>query len=247
MNDILNTIEVLTSKVRTKEEEANKLKKLVNELCAEAGTELRYPGISETTGDLGGIRSDQFYSLTLTAAIRNYLEYRKACGLSAASVAEIFRAVKFGGYKFVTKSEENAKIAVGNALRKTSSIFHRLPNGQYGLLAWYSSVKPPPESNATGKAKGKRSRSAERPAGAETPPKANGGNSVTNREIRDVILAQQGEFHTADIVAAVKTKLPSKGLPTTKIPSMIFSLKDKGILREVSPRSGKKQAVYAKT
>ena len=36
-DDILNTIEVLTGKVSAKEEEANKLKKLVNELCAEAG------------------------------------------------------------------------------------------------------------------------------------------------------------------------------------------------------------------
>src|SRR5438034_4138280 len=92
MNDeILNTIEVLTDRIRVKEEEANKLKKLVNELCAEAKTEIRYPGVGASGATLAGIRADQFYGQTLTAAIRNYLERRKASGLGAASVAEIYR------------------------------------------------------------------------------------------------------------------------------------------------------------
>src|SRR5687768_11672220 len=98
-DDILNTIESLTNRANAKEEEANKLKKLVNELCAEAGIPIRYQTISEAGGTTS-IRSDQFYGLPLTAAIRNYLELRKARNLGAATVAEIFRAIKEGGYKF---------------------------------------------------------------------------------------------------------------------------------------------------
>ena len=80
-DDILNTIEVLTNKVRAKEEEANKLKKLVNELCGEAGIATRYADIPEAGSSVTAIRSDQFYGQTLTAALRNYLEHRKASGL----------------------------------------------------------------------------------------------------------------------------------------------------------------------
>jgi len=245
-DDILNTIEVLTAKVRAKEEEANKLKKLVNELCAEAGAEIRYPNVSEGGATLAGIRSDEFYGQTLTAAIRNYLERRKASGLGAASVTEIHRAIKDGGYKFETNREENAKTSVGNALRKTSSIFHRLPNRQYGLLSWYPSAKAHPEVGGSKKGKGKRTRNAGEKTPDDSARKAN-GNLVSNREIRDVILAQEGEFQSSDIEAAIKAKFPSKELPKTKIPSVLFILKKrKGLVREVSPRSGKKGAVYVK-
>lgn len=241
-DDILNTIEVLTNKVAAKEEEANKLKKLVNELCGEAGIAVRYANISEPGSTISAIRSDEFYGQTLTAAIRNYLERRKAANLGAASVTAIYKAIRDGGYKFETNSEENAKISVGNALRKTSSIFHRLPNGEYGLLAWYPSAKAPPEPDASSKPKGKKGRNRQAKVDA---PKGN-ADVVTNKEIRDVILAQQGDFQSSDIEAAIKSKFPSKELPKTKIPSVIFILKGKGLLRQVSERSGKKGAVYAK-
>jgi hypothetical protein len=76
---------------------ANKRFKLVNELCAEAGVTARYPNIAESSGAIGGIRSDQFYGQTLTAAIRNYLEHRKASGFGAAGLNEIYLAVRDGG------------------------------------------------------------------------------------------------------------------------------------------------------
>jgi hypothetical protein len=242
--EILNTIEVLTNKIRAKEEEATKLKKLVNELCAEAETEIRYPGISESeAGTLAALRSDQFYGLTLTAAIRNYLERRKASGLGAASVDEIYRAIKEGGYKFETKKEENAKISVGNALRKTSSIFHRLPNGHFGLLAWYPSAKAPPERGLS-RTKPKRKPTRDQAAVLGEPETS--GQAVTQKEIREIILARDGEFSAADIEVAIKSKFPSKTFPKTKIPAVLFILKRKGLIRQVSPRSGKRGAVYVK-
>src|SRR5208283_2722278 len=186
-DDILNTIDVLTKRVGAKEEEANKLKKLVNELCGEAGIAVRYPNIAEANGSIGSIRSDQFYGQTLTAAIRNYLEQRKTSGLGAAGLNEIYLAVRDGGYKFETKSEDNAKVSVGNTLRKSSSIFHRLPNGQYGLLTWYPSAKAKPEDAPAPKKKAKeKAADAAQPATKEatkpTPEKAK--NDVSNKEIR---------------------------------------------------------------
>jgi len=240
-DDILNTIEVLTNKVRAKEEEANKLKKLINELCTEAGIEIRFPDISESGTTLAGIRADQFYGLTLTAAIRNYLERRKASGLGAASVLEIYRAIKDGGYKFGAKNEEIEKISLSNALRKNSSIFHRLPNGQYGLLIWYPTAKAPLDGEESPKPRGKQ-----RPTGGK---KASGAenNQVTNREVQDLILAQEGEFQATDIETAVKAKYPSKKLTATKVSTNLFILhRKKGLLRVVSERSGKKGAVYVK-
>ncbi len=244
-DDILNTIEVLANRVSAKEEEANKLKKLVNELCSEAEIDPRYPHISEAGGGGAAVRSDQFYGQTLTAAIRNYLECRKSSGLGAAPVADIFRAIRGGGYKFETNSEENAKISVGNALRKTSSIFHRLPNGHYGLLVWYPSAKAQPEADLSAGSKRKRGRPSKKQATASGAPNTN-GIVVTNREIRDVILQQKAEFQASDIEAAVKAKFPAKELPKSKIASVLFILKKgKGLLKEGSARTGSKGAVYA--
>jgi hypothetical protein len=241
-DDILNTIDVLTKKVGAKEEEANKLKKLINELCAEADIAIRYPNIAQAGASISAIRSDQFYGQTLTAAIRNYLEQRKASNLGAAGVQEIYLAIKDGGYKFETKNEEIAKISVRSALRKTSSIFHRLPNGQYGLLVWYPSAKAKPEVEAPPKKKIGHS-AADKPA-KNAPAKVK--NDITNQEIRDVILEQQQQFQSKDIEALIGAKFPTKNLSKTKIPTVIYILKKTGLIKVASEGSGSKGAVYAK-
>ena len=247
-DDIINTIESLANRANAKEDEANKLKKLVNELCGEAGIALRYQSITES-GRIASIRSDQFYGLPLTAAIRNYLEIRKAGNLGAATVAEIFKAVRDGGYKFDTKNEENARIGVGNALRKTSSIFHRLPNGQYGLLSWYPSAKAPPEDGEAIPAKRGRppkNKAKAKKQAADSGKRVKDENAVTNKEVRDVVLSQSGNFQGADIEKTLKILLPKKDINPTKIPTVLFLLKEKGLLKVVSPRSGKTGAIFCK-
>lgn len=247
-DDILNTIEVLTKRVVGKEEEANKLKKLVNELCEQAGVATRYPNIIEAGASIGSIRPDQYYGQPLTAAIRSYLEQRKASGLGAAALTEIYSAIRDGGYKFETKSEDIAQISVGNTLRKSSSIFHRLPNGQYGLLTWYPSAKAKPESEASTKKNHVETDSREVTApiseSAEKPEKSK--NDVTNKEIRGIILEQSGQFQSKEIESLVRAKYPSKELVRSKIPTVIFLLKRDGFIKTVSEGSGSKGSVYAK-
>ena len=229
-DDISNTIEVLAKKVTAKEEEVNKLKRLVNELCEEVGLAPRYANISDSGVTTASLLADHFYGQTVTAAIRNYLEIRKSSNLGAATVLEIYNALHDGGFKFGSKNEDNAKIVVANNLRKSSSIFHKLPNGQYGLLAWYPNAKVKSDESP----EPKREQRAER------------NDTVTNEEIRNAVLAQAGDFKVIDIEAAIKTRYAAKALPDNKIPTVIFLLKKKGLLKVVSERAGRTPAIYAK-
>jgi hypothetical protein len=98
-----------------------------------------------TDGDrkrsLGALRADQFYGRVLTTAAREYLEMRNSANLGPATPREIFSALSDGGFKFETKNEDNAITNIRATLRKNSSIFHRLPNNEYGLLSWYPNAK----------------------------------------------------------------------------------------------------------
>jgi len=134
-----NAMLVFADKIRSQEDELNKLKRVVNGLCADEGQSPMFPNVaSESGGSIHSLRIDQFYGQTLAGAARQYLEMRKASGLGAATVNEIYSALKAGGYNFETENEANAKNGVRISLRKNSAIFHRLPNdGGYGLANWY--------------------------------------------------------------------------------------------------------------
>ena len=84
------------------------------------------------------------FTVSLCAsAVREILEMRKAGGLGAASVNEIYDMLVTGGFHFDAKDDENAKRSLRISLTKNSALFHRVPNGQYGLLSWYPAVKTP--------------------------------------------------------------------------------------------------------
>src|SRR5437667_8785737 len=138
---------VLQKMIRSKEEEIINLKRAVNDLCGPG--EPMYPNIGsvDPAGDISSLRSDQFYGQTIYSAARSYLEIRKASGLGAASVNDIYAALRKGGFKFEAKDDENAKNGLRVSIRKQSAIFHRLPGGDYGLLAWYPRAKPPKDED----------------------------------------------------------------------------------------------------
>src|SRR5437588_9303873 len=142
----------LRRKAAQKEDELTQLKETINNLCEDAKLPKPYPDLraGASGGDISAIRSDQFYGQALSTAIRSYLEMRKASGRSAASLNDIYMAVKTGGFAFTTRDEENAKTSVRLTLRKNSSIFHRVPSGEYGLLAWYPNAKEQKPSDANG-------------------------------------------------------------------------------------------------
>lgn len=137
-------IEVLKDEIADHERQARELKKLVNVLSKKAGGPELYPNVEaeQATTTIASIKADTFYGKVIGTAAREYLEMRKAANLGPATPREIYDALVQGGYQFETKNEQVALVSLRSNLRKNSRTFHKLPNGQYGLLAWYPNAKP---------------------------------------------------------------------------------------------------------
>ena len=141
---IRKTVADLAEDVRLKESEVSSLKKLINQLCDKAGMDHLYSGAeAESASKSSVLRSDQFYGQPLATAVRAILEMRKAAGKGAATVNEIHAALKEGGFNFNTKDDDNAKRNLRISLTKNATTFHRLPQGEWGMLEWYPNAKQP--------------------------------------------------------------------------------------------------------
>tara|TARA_R110002096_G_scaffold82336_4_gene191627 strand:- start:290 stop:805 length:516 start_codon:yes stop_codon:yes gene_type:complete len=137
------TVSDLQLKLKDQEEQVVKTKQLINLLCEHAG---RGPIYAESELDTNSknvsIASDEFYGQPLATAMRSILEKRKAMGNGPATPRELYDSLLHGGYLFETDIEENRLIGVRVSLRKSSKIFHKLPDGKrYGLLEWYPKAK----------------------------------------------------------------------------------------------------------
>ena len=139
---VLKTIEMVQAQVRELEQQLAEKKRVANDLCKLAGQSPCYSDAELVSGGVTtSIRSDEFYGKALASVVHQILEKRAAAGLWAASVNDIYDAMKAGGYLFTAKSDENAKRGLYISLGKNTTTFHKLPNGNYGLLAWYPEAK----------------------------------------------------------------------------------------------------------
>lgn len=148
-------LEVLERRLTEMERKANALVETINDLRAEEGLPPRPPfgsgggsGSGSTAGSttLTQIKPDTFYGKKLQSAIRQYLEMRYiAAGNHSdpATPKEIYDAITRGGFQFEAKSPDIALVGMRALLRKRTLIFHKLPNGTYGLTAWYPDAKKP--------------------------------------------------------------------------------------------------------
>lgn len=100
-------------------------------------------GSTSTSGHNVPIKHDAFYGKRMGTAVREYLEMRKKVGFGPVKPREIFDALRAGGFLFETKDEHIALVSLRNMLRKNSAMFAKLPNGTYGLAAWYPNAKKP--------------------------------------------------------------------------------------------------------
>ncbi|MDB5610934.1 MAG: hypothetical protein JWP25_7834 [Bradyrhizobium sp.] len=134
----------------------------INTLCKEAGYPPRY---AETTTNnsmkVTQISDDTFYGQKQTPAMRMYLEMRKAQGLGPATPRDIYQALEQGGYVFEAKNSEIAMVGMRALLRTQPNVFHRLPQGTWGLTTWYPDAKKPKEEP-----KPKKKKAAARKSGA---------------------------------------------------------------------------------
>jgi hypothetical protein len=149
-------IAALQSELADIERKARELKSTINVLCKHAGTPELYPNLqTEGSGPtVTAIRADTFYGKVINTAAREYLEMRKTAGLGPATPREIYDALVAGGFQFEAKNDQVALVGLRSNLRKNSKTFHKLPNGQYGLLSWYPNAKPSKSSDADDDANG---------------------------------------------------------------------------------------------
>jgi hypothetical protein len=136
-------IDALLGDLAEQEKQVVDTKLLINRLCARSGLTPMFPDAAASgSASVGSIRPDSFYGKVLSTAAREYLDMRKNANLGPATPREVYEALVKGGYAPDAKDETTAIISVRATLRKNSSIFHRLPNGTYGLLSWYPNAKP---------------------------------------------------------------------------------------------------------
>lgn len=124
--------------------EVARIKRTINDLCRMAGDQPRFADseIDPVSGSGGGvIRSDDYYGQPLATAVRMILERRRSAGQGATTVSQLYDDLVTGGYKFDTKDANNAKRGLRISLTK-NPIFHRVPNGSYGMKEWYPNAKP---------------------------------------------------------------------------------------------------------
>jgi hypothetical protein len=135
-------IELALTKLKEQEAKVIETKKVINGMCGLAGQPPMFADAElMNQSSPTGIRSDQYYGQALTSVVRQILKDRKATGLGAMSVADIHKAMVKGGYEFETANTDNAKRSLRISLTKNSAVFHKLPNGDYGLREWYPNVK----------------------------------------------------------------------------------------------------------
>ena len=132
-------IQELEAKLREQLAQAAKTKSGINQLAELAGIPIPYPETEEKVTSRA-MRPDVFYGKSLQTAMREYLHMRGP-QTGPATVNEIYEALVAGGHQFEAKNEANAKRIIRITLTKRSAIFHKLPNGSYGLLAWYPNAK----------------------------------------------------------------------------------------------------------
>jgi hypothetical protein len=143
---VLGTIELLQAQVRDMEQELAETKRTVNTLCKRIRRDPIYPDTEPSHGN--SPRTDEFYGKPLASVVRTILERRQAAGMGAASIEAIFAIMKKGGYLFDAKNEGNAKRSLSISLAKNTTTFHRLPNGDFGILEWYPNI--PQKARANG-------------------------------------------------------------------------------------------------
>ena len=140
---IRRTIEELQLELRKQEADVADTKQIINKLCVRAGMPPMYAETdpSASSSIQLSIQSDQFYGQPLAANIRTILEMRRASKQGPASVNDIYAGLQQGGYRFETKDEQNAKRGLRVSLTKNTALFHKLPNGLFGLTDWYPKIK----------------------------------------------------------------------------------------------------------
>jgi hypothetical protein len=193
-NAFAPAIAALQAELAELDRKSRELKGTINVLCKHAGQPELYQNIGAEAGTatVAGIKADTFYGKTIATAAREYLEMRKASNLGPATPREIYEALVEGGYQFEAKSKDIAMVGLRSNLRKNSKTFHRLPNGQYGLLSWYPNAKAA-KASAAGNGDDSEPEEAETKSAADTRSAAESSEAPINDQEGGASEPQQEE------------------------------------------------------
>jgi hypothetical protein len=107
-------------------------------------------------------KPNMFYGKKTLVAVKEYMELREtaAGGPNPATVHEVHGDLMAGGFQTRTKDRSTALSTIRNVIYKYTDVFHKLPDGRYGLRRWYPGVGPRlrPVKPAAEDSKVKRSR-----------------------------------------------------------------------------------------
>lgn len=142
-------IDVLLDQLHRQQEEVTETKRTVNGLRRRIGEQPMFADAEEPESAPAPMRPDLYYGRPLSPAAQMYLERRG----QACPPEEIMKGMAAGGFDFKSmgwrSGDELRSFAL--TLGKNSKVFHRLPNGTVGLLAWYPAIptkKAKPEAIA---------------------------------------------------------------------------------------------------
>lgn len=144
MNEKLSgAIEALLDELREQQMTVLDTKKMINSLRKRIGEPPLFTDADLQDAEvLNPSRPDLYYGKPLATACREYLELRK----QACDAGEILKALSDGGFDFEALGWKDRKTwlrLLSISLAKNTYIFHRLPNGTFGLLTWYPEVAKP--------------------------------------------------------------------------------------------------------
>ncbi len=249
-------LEAMVALVEQKARELSDLKRVTNVMCRDLKVPEIFAEVEETVG--GGIRRvkpDQFYGKSPILAAREYLEFKH----EAVRPEEILEALTRGGFDFVAQNwpEKDRLRLLALSLSKNSIIFHKLPQGTYGLLKWYPDREKDkgeggrptqkPQTQAQSKARPKAQKVAVKAAARQQQKKRDADSASAGGEVvavQEAISEQSGPFTLDDVLPMLDESYRDR----TKIGAELNRLAQKGAgIRKVAKGALNKPAVYERT
>lgn len=140
-DELQAAIDTIQAKIKSHLDEVVELKRAANAICKITNNPPLYPDADVDHGGVAPTRADAYYGKQFSTAAREYLDYRKR----ACSSEEILNGLEKGGFDFDAlgwKGEHRLR-SVAMSLAKNTAMFRRLPNGTFGLNAWYQDAPAP--------------------------------------------------------------------------------------------------------
>jgi hypothetical protein len=158
-------IEELEGKLQQQMDEVAETKKAINVLCRQLSLPARYADVkADSAKGILAIRRDHFFQKPLATAVRDFLKLKD----SAASLDEIYAALKQGGFEFVGKDEAIEKRGLQISLAKNRNMFAYLKStNTFGLWEKYGG-RPLKDQRADREERVEKDEEENAPAGQES-------------------------------------------------------------------------------